>query len=228
MKDEFNQYAEEYQQHIKNSVKFLKINHSYIIDYKINKILNVINKNFDSSLIKVLDVGCGIGLGHEKIKNKVKSFYGIDTSSKSIEIAKKNNAAINYKDYDGEKMPFDDNEIDVVYSMSTMHHVPKDKWQLFLNETYRILKKDGKLIIIDHNPLNPVIQWIVRTNAMDKNAKMLWPLTLRKMLIKSKFHKIKSEYLYFLPTNYKILKNLEEYLLKKIPLGGQYFFTCKK
>ena len=47
MKDEFNQYAEEYQQHIKNSVKFLKINHSYIIDYKINKILNVINKNFE-------------------------------------------------------------------------------------------------------------------------------------------------------------------------------------
>ena len=125
-------------------------------------------------------------------------------------------------------MPFDDNEIDVVYSMSTMHHVPKDKWQLFLNETYRILKKDGKLIIIDHNPLNPVIQWIVRTNAMDKNAKMLWPLTLRKMLIKSKFHKIKSEYLYFLPTNLQNTKKFRRIFIKKNTSWWAIFFLLAK
>jgi len=197
MKDEFNLYSKSYQEEINNSIKYFGINHQYIIGYKMNKILDLVNKNFNS--IKVLDIGCGMGLGHEIISNKIKKLYGVDSSSESIEIAKKRNKDVIYKYYDEVNLPFEDKNFDVIFTMNTMHHVQKNKWNIFINEICRVLKNNGLFIVIEHNPLNPITQWIVKTNPMDKNANLVWPTNLKKILTKKKFTKIELDYIFSFP-----------------------------
>lgn len=91
---------------------------------------------------KILDIGCGRGeclTGFYKCGMNV---YGIDQS----DVSKKNYPEINFKfcDLMSEKIPFEDEFFDVIFSKSLVEHFyyPEKIFQ----EINRILKKDGKII----------------------------------------------------------------------------------
>ena len=45
------------------------------------------------------------------------------------------------------KLPFEDNQFDLIYSSHVIEHIYKNEFKLFLSESYRILKEDGMNII---------------------------------------------------------------------------------
>lgn len=109
--------------------------------------------NLDSSK-HLLDVGCGIGNPaaylHKKFNCQVdgisNSINGVDTANA---MAKVENISQSVKFHlrDATDNQFADNSFDVVWIME-MSHLIDDKQKL-INEAYRVLKKEGELVLCD-------------------------------------------------------------------------------
>ena len=101
----------------------------------------------------VLEIGCGLGIdGIEFAKNGA-NYTGIDISDKSIELAKTyfdlNNQKGNLLLADDENLPFENDTFDLVYSWGVLYHTPDIRQAI--KEIYRLLKSDGRLIIMLYN-----------------------------------------------------------------------------
>jgi ubiquinone/menaquinone biosynthesis C-methylase UbiE len=101
----------------------------------------------------VLDIASGSGYGTNLLSKTAKKVYGVDISDISIEYAKQNYGAsnIDFRVGDGEKIPLEDNSVDIVVTFETIEHIPD--YRQFMNEVSRVLKEDGLLVISTPNDL---------------------------------------------------------------------------
>jgi ubiquinone/menaquinone biosynthesis C-methylase UbiE len=96
----------------------------------------------------VLDIASGEGYGSFLISKNAKKVYGVDIDGKSVEHAKHKYASsqnIEYRVGSTDKIPLEDNSVDVVVSFETIEH--HDKHDLMMQEITRVLKSDGVLFI---------------------------------------------------------------------------------
>ncbi len=112
-------------------------------------ILDKINPNFTMT---VLDVATGAGHVAMKIAPFVKSVNAIDITPKMIEILKQNINHKNIKNIVAEIMPadnlkFKEDTFDIITCRFATHHFSDVK--KFLSEIKRVLKHNGKLILVD-------------------------------------------------------------------------------
>jgi len=114
-----------------------------------------------------LDVGCGTGFALGEAAKAVDGkgqFYGIDLSAKMIEKAKSNFQGrdnFHFIQADSELIPLDDNFFDIIICTNSFHHyLHPDK---ALKEMYRLLKKGGKIYILDLTADNWFIKIIDKT-----------------------------------------------------------------
>jgi SAM-dependent methyltransferase len=104
-------------------------------------------KNFLNSLDEkssILDVGCGNGKNMLYRPNL--KFKGIDFSEEQVKICKHKN--LDVIEASMCSLPFDDSTFDHMICIASYHHLDNDKnRQESLNEMYRCLKKNGKVLI---------------------------------------------------------------------------------
>lgn len=108
---------------------------------------NIINKNFDRNKL-ILDFGCGAGQ-FSTLFNSSK-YYGVDTNKKYIKFCKFNRKGNfflikNYPPYKFNKEYFDQ-----ILVSAVIHHINNNKLISISKELNKILKNNGKLMIIDH------------------------------------------------------------------------------
>ena len=96
---------------------------------------------------KVLDMGCGEGKLLEKNPSMV---YGIDINKTMVEQLLKKNLLV--KEGSVTDIPFDDNFFDVVHCSNIIEHLAPTEAQKMFLEIQRVLKKNGKAIIITPMP----------------------------------------------------------------------------
>jgi ubiquinone/menaquinone biosynthesis C-methylase UbiE len=96
---------------------------------------------------RILDVGCGSGQLETRLKDR--EWYGIDISPKSVRTAKKFCKVAVTGDAT-KRIPFHSNYFDYVVAIAFFHHTPGAIRQS-LKEIRRVLKHNGKVIIIDHD-----------------------------------------------------------------------------
>ena len=91
----------------------------------------------------LLDLGCGTGINLSTFK-KFTKVKGIDSSLLALEFCRKrgHNNVVKAK---AEKLPFKDNAFDTILALDILEHIKYD--DKVLAETYRVLKKDGILIL---------------------------------------------------------------------------------
>lgn len=93
----------------------------------------------------ILDIPCGVGWGTSILPAKSK--IGIDISSEAIEYALGHYPGMLFKVGYMEDIHLQKDSIDVVVCLEGFEHVSRDIGLSFLNETIRILRTDGLLVL---------------------------------------------------------------------------------
>jgi ArsR family transcriptional regulator len=102
--------------------------------------------------ISIADLGAGEGMISQLLAERAKKVYCIDSSKSMVrigkELAKKNNLSnLSYKHGDIEKVPLSASSVDLALMSQSLHHAQRP--ETALSEAFRILKKNGQLIILD-------------------------------------------------------------------------------
>lgn len=113
--------------------------HKVIKDYLINKI--------PKTARKILDQGCGTG--EYSLLFKGVKFYGIDNNPKDIEYAGKNFKGNFFIGSADRMKAFKSNFFDVVFAVGLHHHLNDKQACEAVNEALRVVKKKGRVIIVD-------------------------------------------------------------------------------
>ena len=95
----------------------------------------------------LLDVGCG--LGHQAIAfSQYVNVQGLDRVDECSELFKQLelDIPVHTCDMEEDSYPLSDGSVDYVFSKSVIEHLPK--WDHYLSEIRRILRRDGKLVIM--------------------------------------------------------------------------------
>lgn len=137
----------------KEKREWLKEKEPYALDLLQNDFLK--NKN-------VLDVGCGQGFLLSLIAEKADKAIGIDKSSESLAQARKgmNELKLNNVELilgDAEKLPFENETFDTVYSIGVLHHTAKTEEAI--KEIRRVLRKDGTAVVMLYRKYVP--KWVM-------------------------------------------------------------------
>lgn len=98
---------------------------------------------------RILDIGTGLGTWPAYIKSKVRcSIYGMEMSKESIKIAQKNGLSMKYANIE-QKWPYKNRSFGVVSGVQVIEHLLDT--DIFIKESYRVLLKNGYLIISTPN-----------------------------------------------------------------------------
>lgn len=111
---------------------------------------HIIDELSDIIFDNLLDVGCGTGEILNSVKNiyPSASIYGIDISEEMLKKAKEkllDTAEISLGD--AEHLPYENGKFDLLMCTDSFHHYPNP--QKAIEEFYRVLKKDGYLLLAD-------------------------------------------------------------------------------
>lgn len=102
-----------------------------------------------SDVKRVLEVGCGVGVLSSYLADKYSwSVIGIDIDSEQIEIARNvqgENECLKFVEADASKLPYGNNEFDLVLSFDVLHHIPN--WVTTIEEINRVLKPNGFYVL---------------------------------------------------------------------------------
>ncbi len=128
---------------------FQKYKHKIEANF-LKKTIGLLNKRN----IKILDVGCGTGRMLSEIFSVGKKvrYAGLDTSremtahlmkkAKNLDVTKN----IKIKISDASKLPFKDEEFDIVFTYHLLWHLPTKEQEKMISEMLRVCKKGGFVI----------------------------------------------------------------------------------
>ena len=141
--DYYSSFADEWAQRMRDGKNII---HDYIAKPALySKIGDVQGKD-------VLCVGCGSGEECEYIASLgANRVVGIDLSPALIKIAKESFPEIEFYTMDMEELAFVRESFDLVISSLTIHYV--GDWSKTLQETKRVLKDSGRVIITTNHPI---------------------------------------------------------------------------
>lgn len=226
--DDFDEFANNYRNIHTQNVKLSGADSFYFAEMKVRLL-----KNFETNQsLKILDVGCGDGVTELYMEQYFPKWNvaGIDVSSASIDEANKRNLSnASFALYNGEHIPFDDDNFDLIFMAGVLHHVAFHLHDGLMKEVCRVLKKNGNFYLYEHNPLNPFTRYLVKTCVFDKYAKLLANRYTSTLIKKHNFIITNKRFIIFFPRKGILSKLIfiEKYL-RWLPLGGQYFIKAVK
>jgi len=99
----------------------------------------------------ILDLCCGTGNQLNLLsKHGFKNLYCLDISDSMLEIAKRSNSSIKIYNEDARKTSFNNASFDVVIISFAIHEKDRNTQQALIDEAYRIIKKDGFMLVVDY------------------------------------------------------------------------------
>jgi ubiquinone/menaquinone biosynthesis C-methylase UbiE len=127
--------------------------------------------------LDVLDVGSGAGTLVRWLRSAGARVTGAEcgVEMRRRAIAADPDHADDYVDAEGQDLPFDDGSFDAVIYSYSLHHVPVDEIPTALREARRVLRRGGRLVVVEpaidppHRAVAPdvVDETVERTAAQD-------------------------------------------------------------
>jgi SAM-dependent methyltransferase len=138
-----------------------------------------------------------------------------------VDRARERNPEVEYRTYDGSRLPYEDDRFDLVFAICVLHHVAPAARVPLLRELRRVARPKGLIAVFEHNPWNPLTRRAVRACAFDGNAELISRPALVESLRTAGVDLTDSAYLLFFPWRRRILRAAERGLAW-VPLGAQY------
>ncbi len=133
---------------------------------------------------RVLDVGCGLGVYVNFLREHGVDSCGIDISHYAAKISKQTIAS-------GLYLPFKSGIFDAVLSAHFIEHLTESEELAFLEETKRVLKPDGRLFLLTPNTWCPLKIFLGNRLFYDpSHINMHSPTKARRVLQKCSFSNI--------------------------------------
>jgi 2-polyprenyl-3-methyl-5-hydroxy-6-metoxy-1,4-benzoquinol methylase len=213
---EFDAFASSYNEHLNHSVRISGDTSDYFAAYKAAFIARKIAPNGG----KLLDYGCGIGLlaGHLNRRFPNMQVDGFDVSHDSVSQIDKSLAQQGVFTSDSNVAG---HSYDVIVLANVLHHVkPANRADLLVDIRSR-LAENGKLVIFEHNPINPLTRWAVSQCVFDEDAILLTSRELLRELRSARLRVLARDFVVFFPRYLAWLRSFEPFL-RWCPLGAQY------
>jgi SAM-dependent methyltransferase len=104
----------------------------------------------DSSGLRVLEIGCGLGTDGAGFARAGAVYTGVDLTEAAVGLARRRfeleGLAGEFRVADGEALEFADGSFDVVYSHGVLHHTPDTAGAV--REVHRVLKPGGRAVVM--------------------------------------------------------------------------------
>ncbi len=187
----------------------------------------------DGGKPRLLDYGCGAGVFLHLLAGAgfTGSREGCDVSAKMLEQARARWPAgaeqVPLHHVDPQQTSLESESFDVITASCVLHHVMPADRNGVLAEIARMLKPGGRLVIFEHNPLNPLTRWMVSRSPLDVNAVLLDAGEGRELASRAGLSVVRRDYILFVPPRLSWLRPLER-LIGWLPLGGQYALVAEK
>ena len=227
---EFDKFSNTYSDvNNRDAISITGFDLDYFNRYKIrDMLLELEEKSLDPKCI--LDFGCGVGNSLVLFPEYFPKahFVGVDVSLASIEVAKskiKSDKIVAKSIQD--EIDITPGSVDAVFSSCVFHHIPVESHKYWLSELYRTVKPGGSIMVYEHNPLNPLTQYVFRNAEFDRDANMINATKFSKLFEMTGFHSIQVRYRVFFPKLFDRLMGAEKYLTR-IPFGAQYYIFARK
>ncbi len=219
---EFDKFAENYHESLRKSLAVTRTSDEYQAEYKVRLLKNRLAQGVSS--LNVLDFGCGVGLSLPYLLEQFSGskIFATDVSEVSLDMVRARfpqvtivGSALNTIE-----------KFDLIFMSTVLHHITSSARVEILKKLRANLKPDGRLVVIEHNTYNPLTRRIVSNCPMDVDAELISMRDIKKLLGASCGFKMRETgYCSFFPEPLKVLAKLDR-VLKKIPLGGQYFVVA--
>jgi ubiquinone/menaquinone biosynthesis C-methylase UbiE len=144
----------------------------FIRDHELSKALPCFPEKVN---LHVLEIGSGTGYMLGRIKERYRDAVGLEVQDSAYV---SEDPSIIF--YDGVKIPYPDESVDVVFSSHVLEHIPD--LPSFLNEVSRVLKKDGLCVHIVPSPTWRILTALMHYPALVKFAFSASLLTGRQVM----------------------------------------------
>jgi 2-polyprenyl-3-methyl-5-hydroxy-6-metoxy-1,4-benzoquinol methylase len=219
----FDQYADRYQGVHGENVRVTGENSEYFARYKARYVARRVGAQFAG---KILDYGCGVGMvsGFMKKLLPMATVDGFDLSAACIANVDSDVRAQGTFTSDWSELAHD---YDVVVVSNVMHHVPPAKRLEVIASILDRMAPGGILIIVEHNPLNPLTRWAVANCAFDDDAILIPTSEAKSLVSRGGLQVVRRDYIVFFPHLLAWLRGLEPYL-NWCPAGAQYALIAQR
>jgi SAM-dependent methyltransferase len=147
---------------------------AHVVDHYLRKRVAFIREHVPPG--PTLDVGCGTGVLAAKLANLGYGMVGVDPSRGMLARLQQAQPDIPAIAGDGTALPFPDAIFAFTYCIAVMHHVAeREAVRKTLTEMARVTRSGGKVLVWDHNPLNPYWRLLMRRVPQDTGAERLIP-----------------------------------------------------
>jgi len=219
----FDEYAKSYDELLSGALGLFGNENSYYSFRKVELFSELVD---GPSPQRILDFGCGVG----SVVHHLFEFFpdadiwGTDPSAASLEIAHRANPrmhSVNESDIPSEYF-------DVVVISNVLHHILESDRVTQLQRISQSLIAGGKIVIFEHNRLNPITRRIVDRCEFDEGVELLSKRSCGEMLESmGGFGEFKSGYLLLIPPFLKKIRGIER-IFGRVPLGAQFWLTAKR
>jgi SAM-dependent methyltransferase len=231
MAKEFDVYAKNYESLHNENLKFTGEESSFFVEHKIIELKKYLDKKNNSTQnFTFLDYGCGVGRTSEYFRKYFPNskYVGSDVSEDSLSEARKKYPNESFVTLNPCESGFNSETFDIVFAACVFHHIPPANRIEQLKEIKRILKPNGILFIFEHNPLNPLTQYIVKTCPFDEDANLLFSTSFKKLFSEAGLSFSFKKFVLFLPNFLRKKFSTLEDALSWLPIGAQYFVVAQK
>ncbi len=212
---EFDQHADDYEGLLDHSL--LGEEASYFYEHKVRYLERIVGAGFAG---KILDFGCGIGRLSEGLGARFPgaTLHGYDPSLRSLERVPAPLREAGTFTSDLEALGRD---YDLITLVNVLHHVPVPERPALVAGLAGRLAPGGRLVVIEHNPLNPATRLVVSRCAFDEDAVLLGRREVQGLLRGAGLRRERADYVLFFPQPLARLARAERFL-GWLPLGAQF------
>jgi SAM-dependent methyltransferase len=220
----FDEFADSYRRLLDQGVRLSGETSGYFDRYKLELI-----GRFAGALPEgatVLDFGCGIGSLTALVAGAWPRWrvHGYDVSEQSISRARREWATLGNLSFHS-SLP-SDVCFDLVVVANVFHHVPIPERPGLLLALRERLGPQGRVFVVEHNPLNPLTRHVVRHCPFDRDAALIPMHGFVRLGGQCGLEVRESFFVVFFPRFLRWLRWLEP-VLGWLPMGAQYCLTLE-